>query len=191
MTQVVAAQMSANAANISEALRQTFFRLDEDFLASRAYPESVRQIPLTKPNHNPNEIKLPLYLPKAHMQYAAPVSVALTLERWGDAVQVRASSGASGSMVFLDRRLHRVYLACSGGSNMILGELVHGLAVQVAEASFLTPASVPDSHSVCPVGTGRWKQQHLAGDLLVANCKPVDLPHLYDTLECNLSPYLS
>lgn len=90
---------------------------------------------------------------------------------------MRASSGASGSMLFLDRRLHKIYLGCSGGSNMILGELVHGLAVQVAEAQFLCPALVPDSHTVCPVGTGRWKHRHLAGgDLLFTDvfmCTPI------------------
>ncbi len=65
--------------------------------------------------------------------------------------------------MFLDRRMHRVHLGCSGGSNIVLGELVHGLAVQIADAQFLCPPVMLDSHTVCPVGTGRWKQQTLAG----------------------------
>ncbi|CAL8468413.1 g7953 [Coccomyxa elongata] len=113
--EVVAQQTSLFPANVSEALRQTFLRLDELFLASRAYSDSVK-----------------------------------------------ASSGASGTMVFLDRRMHRVHLGCSGGSNIVLGELVHGLAVQIADAQFLCPPVMLDSHTVCPVGTGRWKQQTLA-----------------------------
>lgn len=66
-------------------------------------------------------------------------------------------------MVFLDRRLHKIHLCSSGGSNIILGELVHGLAVQVAEAQFLCPYQAPDPTTVCPVGSGRWKDKHLSG----------------------------
>ena len=56
-------------------------------------------------------------------------------------------------------------MACAGGSNATLSELMHGLAVQVAEAQFLCPfTALDDAAHVCPVGTGRWKDRQLAGD---------------------------
>jgi hypothetical protein len=43
--------MSATPANIAEALRQTFLQLDEKFLASNSYSESVRPQPLPRIHH--------------------------------------------------------------------------------------------------------------------------------------------
>jgi hypothetical protein len=77
--------------------------------------------------------------------------------------QVRAASGASGSVVLLDTGTQKVHVACVGGGNAILGELLHGLAKQVAEAALLFPPPPPGSASL--IGMGRLRDPQLAGDM--------------------------
>ena len=53
-----------------------------------------------------------------------------------------------------------LHLACVGRSNVILGELQHGLAQQVSEAAFLFPQ---DKNGPAPIGMGMRRDQHLSG----------------------------
>ncbi|CAK0781731.1 hypothetical protein CVIRNUC_005457 [Coccomyxa viridis] len=47
--------------------------------------------------------------------------------------------GCSLAILHIDQKALRLSVACCGGANALVGELVHGLAAQVAEASLLCP----------------------------------------------------
>ena len=72
-------------------------------------------------------------------------------------------------MAYLSTSTQMLHVASVGGSNIIMGELLHGLAKQVAEATFLTP----HAEKSCLIGMGRLRDPHLAGGL-----HPVQLHHV-------------
>jgi hypothetical protein len=90
----------------------------------------------------------------------------------GRIAKVRARSGASASIAIVDTQSLVLHLASVGRSNAILGELQHGLAQQVSEASFLFPH---DRSSSAPLGMGMRRDQHLAGTFLYASLST--MPH--------------
>jgi len=52
-------------------------------------------------------------------------------------VQDKAGSGASGSIVVLDLRAQKIHVGRIGSGSVALGLLVHGLAAQLTEGSFV------------------------------------------------------
>ena len=52
-------------------------------------------------------------------------------------MQDKAGSSASGSIVVLDLQAQKIYIGRIGSVSVALGVLVHGLAAQLTEGSFV------------------------------------------------------
>ena len=145
---MLSGHLASAQGDIACALTQTLRQLDADFLDCQSYTEEASAHVSSGASSS------------CVMHAAACMSRSWTMRLACLRLQVRATSGASGSVAYLSTSTQMLHVASVGGSNVIMGELLHGLAKQVAEAAFLSP------HAEAPslIGMGRLRGARPAGD---------------------------